>query len=70
MATKKAAKKPAPDLKSATRNILEFVADQVEKSSYDATIFGALGRVTKEDAAVLAEAKKLAVNYIRMGASQ
>jgi hypothetical protein len=71
MAVKKAAKKPVPDLKSATSNALAHIADWAENQEWD-VLFGLspTARTTREETEVLAEAKKLAVNYIRMGVSK
>ena len=65
-------KKPKPDLKSATRQALNNIADHVERLMGPDTLFGIPHerRTTKEEWAVFEEAKKLAVNYIRMGGKQ
>ena len=69
---KKPSKKPVvPDLKSATASILTRVADWMEADSIasQGAVFGWSGaRPTKAEWAVLEEARKLAINYIRMGA--
>lgn len=73
MATKKsAAKKPAPDLKAATRNCLDRIAEHADTDMTYEQLFGipANQRTTAEETTVLVEAKKLAVNYIRMGTSR
>lgn len=69
MATKKATKKPLPNLQGATAEILNRVADWMElPSAPDMVLFS--GTHSKEEWAVLLEAKKLAVNYVRLGARQ
>jgi len=69
---KKAVEAPKPDLKSATATALEGIANFVEARLTGTEIFGEAaprGR-TKAEWAVLEEARKLAINYIRMGARQ
>ena len=64
-------KKPVlPDLKAATREALSKIADWAASSMTNAELFGASTRRTQAEWAVLEEARKLAVNYIRMGAKQ
>jgi hypothetical protein len=61
-----------PDLKGATAEALEGIANFVEARLTSTEIFGETaprGR-TKAEWAILEEARKLAVNYIRMGAKQ
>ena len=71
MAIKKTAKKPVPSLQGATAAILNCVADWMETPTAmtDSVVFGSVGRqCSKEELAVLTEARKLAVNYVRLGA--
>ena len=66
---KKPSKKSVlPDLKAATQEALSRIADWAESSMTNTELFGASMRHTKAEWAVLEEARKLAVNYIRMGA--
>jgi hypothetical protein len=67
--SKKRAPKPLPDLKSVTRQALNTVADHTERLLSLEVLFGIPPdrRTTKEEWAVFEEAKKLVVNYIRMG---
>ena len=58
-----------PDLKSATREALDKIATWVSISMTNEELFGASARRTKEEWAVLEEARKLAINYIRKGAT-
>jgi cobalamin biosynthesis protein CobD/CbiB len=69
---KKKVEAPKPDLKGATAAALEGIANFVEARLTSTEIFGETaprGR-TKAEWTVLEEARKLAVNYIRMGARQ
>jgi hypothetical protein len=60
-----------PDLKAATREILSRTADWAESLAAQDALFGHLSpRTTRAEWAVLAEARQLAANYIRMGAKQ
>ena len=63
-------KKPAPDLKGATAEILRRTADWMERGTAgsDAVLIPRLQGVDRETWAVLTEARKLAINYVRMGA--
>jgi len=61
---------PKPDLKAATAAVLERIAGWAATNMTNAEMFGDVPRRTKEEWAVLEEARKLAVNYIRMGAKQ
>jgi hypothetical protein len=72
MATKKAAKKVVPSLQGATAAILERVANWIDvpTATADGVVFGGASKQSKEEWAVLVEARKLAVNYIRLGAKQ
>ena len=67
---KKPSKNPVvPDLKAATREILSRTADWAESLAAQDVLFGHLSsRTTRAEWAILEEARKLAVNYIRMGA--
>jgi hypothetical protein len=69
---KKPSKKPVvPDLKAATCEILSRTADWVESLAAQDVLFGHLSsRTTRAEWAVLAEARQVATNYIRMGAKQ
>ena len=72
MIKKKAAKNPEPDLKAATAAALESIATFVEARLTSTEIFcetAPRGR-TKAEWDTLDVARKLAVNYIRMGARQ
>jgi hypothetical protein len=66
---KKVAVKPAPDLKSATAQALNNIADIVERTWDTVMLFGIPHerRTTRDEWGLFEEAKKLAVNYIRMG---
>ena len=55
-----------PDLKSATQAALSTVADYVESLNID-TLFGTRARRTPAEYAVLEEARKLAIAYVRKG---
>ncbi len=72
MAHKTAAKKPAPDVKSVTAQVLENVAVMVESPTIlnDVQLFALPPnkRFSKEESAVLKVARQLAANYIRLGA--
>lgn len=72
MTINKPAKKPAPDLKAATANALDRIAEWADTDATYEQLFGIHSnrRTTPEEAAVLEEAKKLAVNYVRMGAQK
>jgi hypothetical protein len=72
MAPKEKTPKPLPDLKSVVRQALNNVADHIEKLMGPLELFGIPHerRTTKEEWAVFEEAKKLVVNYIRMGGKQ
>ena len=66
---KKPSKKPVvPDLKSATREVLNQIAGWAASSMTNAELFGTSTRRTQAEWAVLEEARKLAINYIRTGA--
>jgi hypothetical protein len=68
---KQASKKPAPDAKAVTRNILTQVALFVEEGATWLDLLGQLpsAGTTKEEWAALQEARALAVAYIRKGAT-
>jgi hypothetical protein len=69
---KKPSKKPVvPDLKAATAEILSRTADWLASPTAQDVLFGHLSlRTTRAEWAALAEARDLAVNYIKMGAKQ
>ena len=67
---KKKVEAPKPDLQSATSTVLERIADWAATNMTNEELFGSATRRTKEEWAVLGEARKLAVNYIRMGAKR
>ena len=67
---KKKVEAPKPDLKGATAAVLERIADWAATNMTNEEMFGNATRRTKAEWAVLDEARKLAVNYIRMGAKQ
>ena len=71
MPSKKVVKKPVPDVKAVTRNILTQVALFVEEGATWLDLLGALpgAGTTKEEWAALQEARALAVEYIRKGAA-
>ena len=68
---KRTVAKPLPDLKAATADVLARTADWLSSPASQDILFGHLSsRTTRAEWAVLEEARKLAVNYIRMGAKQ
>ena len=60
---------PKPDVKSATRQALTNIADSAERLDW-MNLFSLppARRTTAEETAAFAEAKRLAINYIRLGA--
>jgi hypothetical protein len=64
---KKATKRPVPDVKAATAEILTKMADWLESPEGLAKM--PVGKLSKEEAAAFEEARRLAVNYIRLGAT-
>ena len=67
MKPKKLAKKPVPDVKAATREILVRVAAWMETRPAEFTLYPD-ARYSEEEWAVLEEARALAVAYVRLGA--
>jgi len=70
---KKTVTPPKPDLHAATCNILTRVATWMEEEASYQQLTGLPAtnhKLPAADLAVLEEAKKLAINYIRMGAQQ
>jgi hypothetical protein len=62
-------KRIVPDVKSATRAMLGKIADWVEaEAGWPALGVEPQGRRSKEEWAVLEEARKLAAGHVRMGA--
>ena len=70
---KKTIKPVVPSLQGATVEILNRVADWMESNgteSANRVVYGPPLKLTKLEVAVLEEARKLAINYVRLGAKQ
>ena len=67
MKPKKLAKKPVPDVKAATREILVRVAAWMETRPAEFTLYPD-ARYSEEEWIALEEARALAIEYVRSGA--
>ena len=67
---KQSTKKPAPDVKGATREMLARTAAWMRSLEGETVLFGHLGRTfTDEEHAALTEARALAAAYVEKGAA-